>query len=321
MAATATSAKQVRLDRASDESGWLEGLGSPVRFPVRAEATDGLVSMQVTEVRPGTETPAHVHGREEKIVHVVSGRVRVRVGVIDRTMSAGQGVCIPRGVPHLVANESEAVARVVTLLAPGGLESAFLDVAGSGDSGRLHERLEAAGVRFLETYDATFRHPEVSVTADAKWHDLATAHRIWLAGDTYSPLVSGVHTGSRAAVVHFEVPPGGGPLRHVHHRDVEIFHLLEGEIRAEAGGEAVTLASGDTLVLPIHVPHSFRNETSETVRMLAVTAPSGFERFLLEVGRPARRNAAPPAPDAAEKRRVAALGPKYGIALRPSGDI
>jgi mannose-6-phosphate isomerase-like protein (cupin superfamily) len=55
------------------------------------------------------------------------------------------------------------------------------------------------------------------------------------------------------------------------HPYVEILHILEGEAEAWRGGEEqarVTLAAGDTLVIPARTWHSFRVKGEATLRLL-----------------------------------------------------
>jgi quercetin dioxygenase-like cupin family protein len=92
-----------------------------------------------------------------------------------------------------------------------------------------------------------------------------------LAGDTYTIKVPGERTNNRFCLVHFDIPPGGGPKPHVHTRDEEIFHILEGEPSFYADGDVVQGKAGQTVVLPRNIPHCFANRTSERCAFLTIT--------------------------------------------------
>src|SRR4051812_12594113 len=117
----------------------------------------------------------------------------------------------------------------------------------------------------------------------------------WVVGDLYTILASGEDTGGAYALIHAELPPGGGPPPHVHHREDEAFYVLEGVLTFQADGRDLTGKPGTWITLPRGSRHSFRNTGLATARMLIVVSPAGLERFFAEVGQEATdRTAAPP---------------------------
>jgi mannose-6-phosphate isomerase-like protein (cupin superfamily) len=100
--------------------------------------------------------------------------------------------------------------------------------------------------------------------------------------------------------------PGDGPPLHVHHKEDEIFRIVEGRFRLRIGDATFDAGPGDTLLLPRDVPHSFINSGDVTGRLLIVLQPGGFERFFLEV---AEQGLAPPA----DMRQIAELAARYGL--------
>jgi mannose-6-phosphate isomerase-like protein (cupin superfamily) len=65
---------------------------------------------------------------------------------------------------------------------------------------------------------------------------------------------------SEGRLAVFVVPPGkhsafhGAPL-HLHHEQDELLYILEGEFVAEVGGKRMRLKPGDSLLMPMRVPH------------------------------------------------------------------
>jgi quercetin dioxygenase-like cupin family protein len=95
---------------------------------VREGAPDGVRKVGLFEsprffldvhvLRPGQAQRVHVHDVEDKVVHVLSGTVRVTSG--DDTFDAGPGVAVhfPPGVPHAVRNAGDADVRLLVFMAP-----------------------------------------------------------------------------------------------------------------------------------------------------------------------------------------------------------
>ena len=83
------------------------------------------------------------------------------------------------------------------------------------------------------------------------------------------------HTGERGY---------GSPL-HLHDNDEETFLVLEGTLRVEVGAEVLSVGSGALALLPRGLAHGFV-VTSPQARFLTVHTPSGFDRFVEEVGVP-----------------------------------
>ena len=84
----------------------------------------------------------------------------------------------------------------------------------------------------------------------------------------------------------------GGPARHLHHEQDEIFYALEGEFLIEVGNECTRLGPGDALLAPRRVPHVWAHVGEGRGRILITFSPAGhMEAFFREV---TRANAMPP---------------------------
>jgi quercetin dioxygenase-like cupin family protein len=140
------------------------------------------------------------------------------------------------------------------------------------------------------------------------------------AGDVYRFLAVGEETNGKYAIWEAIVPPGGGPPLHVHSREEEGFYILEGEITYQIGDQRIVATAGMFANMPVGTPHSFKNETNRTAKMLISIAPAGFEKMLFEVGQPvpAGSTTAPP-PTKEEIDKLLAIAPKYGIEFKLPG--
>jgi quercetin dioxygenase-like cupin family protein len=140
---------------------------------------------------------------------------------------------------------------------------------------------------------------------------------IAVVGDVYRFLAIGDETNGKYAMWEAVVPPGGGPPPHIHSREEEAFYILEGEITFTVNGEKVVALAGMFANMPVGTPHSFKNESSQTAKMLISVAPAGLEKMFMEVGVPladGATTALPPTKQEIEKLLTVAL--KYGIEIR-----
>ena len=143
--------------------------------------------------------------------------------------------------------------------------------------------------------------------------------RISVAGGTYTILVTGEQTGGRYSLIDMLGPPGGGPPPHRHDFE-EMFTILNGEIELTFRGVAQRASAGSTVNIPANAPHSFKNTSDQSVRLLCMCTPAGQEEFFLAVGDPFdSRTAPPPKLSPAEQveriQRAKALSAKYRTEL------
>lgn len=92
-------------------------------------------------------------------------------------------------------------------------------------------------------------------------------------------------TGGAFAVIESRVPPGGGPPRHVHEHEDEMFYVLEGEFEFSSGDETARAGRGALVVLPRGLPHGFRNVGDRPGVLINTITPGGFEAFFEAVDR------------------------------------
>ena len=112
------------------------------------------------------------------------------------------------------------------------------------------------------------------------------------------------------------------PRRHIHHREDEAFYVLDGQLTFHVGDAVLTAAAGSLAFAPMGIPHTFTVDT-EPSRILVITSPAGFERFVFELGVPATSDVPPagltmtsPAVIGADRRT---LRPRVRRATHPRG--
>jgi mannose-6-phosphate isomerase-like protein (cupin superfamily) len=84
----------------------------------------------------------------------------------------------------------------------------------------------------------------------------------------------------------------GGPARHLHIEQDELFYVLEGEYLIEVGQERFNLKPGDSILAPRKVPHVWAYVGNTLGRLLITFTPPGkMEAFFREVS---KANTMPP---------------------------
>jgi mannose-6-phosphate isomerase-like protein (cupin superfamily) len=114
------------------------GRAKSVRFIVTGEQTGGHYSIVEHPVAPGfVGAPYHTHHGEDQYSYVLYGSIQVLLGdeVVD--VPTGGFVYKPRGLGHAFWNPGPEPAAVLELVAPGGFEMYFAELAELFESGRV----------------------------------------------------------------------------------------------------------------------------------------------------------------------------------------
>jgi quercetin dioxygenase-like cupin family protein len=92
--------------------------------------------------------------------------------------------------------------------------------------------------------------------------------------------------GGAALVIENTNRAKGGPPRHLHVEQDELFYVLEGEYLLEVGQERFNLKPGDSLLAPRKVPHVWAYVGNKLGRLLITFTPAGtMEAFFREVSK------------------------------------
>jgi quercetin dioxygenase-like cupin family protein len=77
-------------------------------------------------------------------------------------------------------------------------------------------------------------------------------------------------------------PPGFATPLHIHYTEDVAVYVLEGALIFFWGSERKEAAAGAYLFQPRGIPHGFRVKGSIPARILYITIPAGFDRFVAE---------------------------------------
>ncbi len=98
-------------------------------------------------------------------------------------------------------------------------------------------------------------------------------------------VISGSKTNGEIAVFEETTEPGAGPPLHLHHEQMEIFHVIEGQYRFFVGEAVIDLGPGGSAVVPRNVAHRFENIGDTTAKLHfdllpALNSEEGFRRMM-----------------------------------------
>ncbi len=142
-----------------------------------------------------------------------------------------------------------------------------------------------------------------------------TGDLIWAMGNRFTLKLRSSETGGALSMLEVVAPVGTAPPLHTHHREAEVFMLLEGDLIYRAGGERFALKPGSSIFLPRGLPHAFRVVGNEPARFLAMTFPGGLEELYEEIGRPAAAAGLPEPPTQDEIAAWMKVSPNYGMEI------
>jgi mannose-6-phosphate isomerase-like protein (cupin superfamily) len=100
-------------------------------------------------------------------------------------------------------------------------------------------------------------------------------------------------------------PPGNGVPPHIHHRENEMFYVLEGEYEFRCGDRVFNAAKGALVALPKEIPHALKNTGSVLGKTLVILIPGRMEKMFEELSK------LPPGPPDLEN--INAITKKYGV--------
>ncbi|TIS44406.1 cupin domain-containing protein [Mesorhizobium sp.] len=117
---------------------------------------------------------------------------------------------------------------------------------------------------------------------------------LWFNNTLVAIQVSAADGEDGICVIEHRLPYGDSPPLHVHRNEDEIFHIIEGRMRFQINGHERMVGSGETVIAPKGLPHTFKVESPEGAHTLTVTRGSDFETMVRQASRPAERPNLPP---------------------------
>jgi len=104
-------------------------------------------------------------------------------------------------------------------------------------------------------------------------------------GGILDVIVSPEQTKGELAIFKMTTASGSEPPCHVHTREDETFHVIEGIVRFQIGEDIIVAGPGQTVFAPRNIPHKF-NIQSKRASMLTILTPGDFINYFLEWSHP-----------------------------------
>jgi mannose-6-phosphate isomerase-like protein (cupin superfamily) len=93
------------------------------------EQTAGQFCLLENYSNGNTRTPIHVHARDDETVYIIEGELTAVLNGEPRSLSAGESIFLPRGIPHQLMNMSGSPCRYILVGTPALFER-FLEEGG-----------------------------------------------------------------------------------------------------------------------------------------------------------------------------------------------
>lgn len=119
------------------------------------EQTGGTFYVCETTFGPGRGTPLHIHHFEDEVVHVMEGRIDIRLDNNTLQAPVGGVIHLPKKIPHAWHNSLDIPLKIMVYAIPGGLEGYFDEVEAALQSGSFNNEIHAEisrkyGLEWLE---------------------------------------------------------------------------------------------------------------------------------------------------------------------------
>ncbi len=135
------------------------GPGRDLLFKVTGDDTGGAFDYFIVDVAPLGGPPLHVHHKQEEAIHILKGRLKVRVGDEIFYCEEGGFVMMPSQVPHTFLNLTPEVAKVIVVYTPGGGHRFYEELGPLTRNGKPDPKEVAA---LFTKYDMTLLGPPLS---------------------------------------------------------------------------------------------------------------------------------------------------------------
>ncbi|WP_191859470.1 cupin domain-containing protein [Hanstruepera ponticola] len=113
----------------NDAGHKLNVMGDNQIIKLSSKDTNGQFTLIEQHNEPGMGIPPHIHENEDEVFHVLTGKVEMMIGEESTTLSAGDMIFCPRGIPHAWRVVGEEKAKAMLSIFPAGLEGMFEELS------------------------------------------------------------------------------------------------------------------------------------------------------------------------------------------------
>jgi len=141
---------------------------------------------------------------------------------------------------------------------------------------------------------------------------------LWFLDTLMQVKLASAATSGALAIFEQLAPAGSATPMHRHDATDEHFYVLSGRVTFHGPSGARPCSPGTFVSVPKGTVHAFRVTEDGPARLLVISAPATFEKFVRAVSRPALSATVPPAaapPEPAALERLATLGEQHDVTL------
>lgn len=154
--------------------------------------------------------------------------------------------------------------------------------------------------------DTSKPRPEATTTTNIVHLTLEEGSKWDVLGSQITGKILSKDTRGQYAVIITETPPNGGPPKHIHTHEDELFYIIKGNYEFTYGDTLIKAKQGDMVHLPKGKSHSFKNiDTLVGITMNTIT-PGGFEGFFADISSLSNQNQL-------GKKQIDSLSEVYGV--------
>ena len=88
--------------------------------------------------------------------------------------------------------------------------------------------------------------------------------------------------GNLFIIEHRNLMPGTGPALHLHLSQDEWFYVMEGEVAFQVGDQRTNLHTGESVLAPRRIPHTFSAVGSPAHMLIAFTPAGKMEQYFID---------------------------------------
>lgn len=84
-------------------------------------------------------------------------------------------------------------------------------------------------------------------------------------------------------ILELILPPDAGAPLHIHHREDEIFQVIEGSCSVQMEADVKVIEAGSLVILPKGRRHAFQNTGEIPAKFLITAVPGGLDSYFTEL--------------------------------------
>lgn len=108
-------------------------VGDTYTIILSGEQTGGTFTLLEALVPPDTGPPPHRHNAEDETFMVLEGSITFHLDGATHHSPAGTVIFVPKGVVHSFRNSGRAMAKLLFMYSPAGMEKMFAEIGKPGE--------------------------------------------------------------------------------------------------------------------------------------------------------------------------------------------